>query len=282
MDKVPLDEHVPEKNAKPPVKSSTLVAIAFTQTLLGGVLIYAGTVAVKTECYFAHVGLPMYGGVLAIITGLIGIISAIWKTGNMTLTTMVLSFTSATFCAVVLVTVMAVALDAEDSWKYFERCKDSHYNYNYTCKQQVNKTVHKRQAIDTFILMMAVCEGVIAFINGILCSRVLCQCRRKKCCMQVMTSQIRSCMKGCCEDGTSCCKPTQMNVYLSPPPGSLEPSQISLKTMPTGEGNAMIVTIPTDTINGNPNLVNCGVSKDIESQEEDNDMDASESSPLLD
>ncbi|XP_070578776.1 uncharacterized protein [Ptychodera flava] len=193
MDKVPLDDSLPEQNAKPPVKSLTLVAIAFTQILLGGVLIYAGTVAVNNECYFAHLGLPMYGGVLAIITGFVGIISAIWKTGNMTLTTMVLSFMSATFCAVVLVTVMAVALDAENSWKNVERCEDDiHHNY-YTCKEQVNKTVHKRRTIDTFILIMAICEGVVAFINGILCSLVLCHSLHKNPIILTLLTWIIAC-----------------------------------------------------------------------------------------
>ncbi|XP_070542286.1 uncharacterized protein [Ptychodera flava] len=265
MGKEPIDDKLSKgRNVNSPVKSFTLITMACSQILFGGILIFAGIVAINTGCHFAHLGIPMYGGVLSITTGLIGIISATRKTSDMALTTMIFSFMSATFCAVVLVTVMAVGLGAEDSWRY--RC--DHKDYDCT------RTVHKKQAIDTFILMMAVCEAIAAFINGILCSR---NC--KKCCSQ--TSQTRSCLGGCCRDGISCCKPTQVHFVLGPAPGSLEPSQISLKTMQTKEGNAIVV-LPTDTTEGNPSLVNNGMSNDIENQKEDVNMDASESSPLLD
>ncbi|XP_070542407.1 uncharacterized protein [Ptychodera flava] len=258
MDKVSFDDTlIRDRNMEPRVKSSTLVVFAFLQILFGGVLIFMGIVAINLECIFAYIGMPIYAGVL-------------------TLTSLVFSFLSATFCAVALVIVMAVALDSEDNWSYREKCWNSdHGTYNETCLHERNKPMHKKQAVDTFILMMAICEGVVAFINGILCSRILCCRGNQGCCIQANTSSMQSCWKGFWKSAIPCCQPPQMYIYLGQPDGTTLP--IPLKTVPAEKGNAIVAMIPTNTtkVNGNG-------SKDIESQRDDLDMDASESSPLLD
>ncbi|XP_070542379.1 transmembrane protein 212-like [Ptychodera flava] len=119
MDKVSFDDTlIRDRYMEPRVKSSTLVVFAFLQIMFGGILIFMGFVAINIECSFAYTGMPIYAGVLVIITGLIGIVSALKKTDQMTLTSLVFSFLSATFCAVALVIVMAVALYSEDYWSY--------------------------------------------------------------------------------------------------------------------------------------------------------------------
>ncbi|XP_070542336.1 uncharacterized protein [Ptychodera flava] len=94
--------------------------------------------------------------------------------------------------------------------------------------------------------------------------------------MQVLTSQIQSFSEGCCRDYTPVNKPTtQMYIYLGQADGTTLP--IPLKTVPAEEGNAIVAMIPTNTTK-----VNSNDSKDIESLRDDVDIDASESSPLLD
>ncbi|XP_070542367.1 uncharacterized protein [Ptychodera flava] len=263
MDKVSFDDTLTrDRKMEPRVKSSTLVVFAFLQILFGGILIFTGIVAINLECFFAYIGMPIYAGVLVIITGLIGIVSALKKTDQMTLTSLVFSFLSATFCAVALVIVMAVALDYEDNYRYMyrDKCWDRDRDaYNETCLNERNKPMHKKQAVDTFILMMAICEGVVAFINGILCSRILCCRGNQGCCIQANTSSMQSCWKGFWKSAIPCCQPPQMYIYLGQADGTTLP--IPLKTVPAEKGNAIVAMIPTNTtkVNGND-------SKDIERQ----------------
>ncbi|XP_070542275.1 uncharacterized protein [Ptychodera flava] len=268
MDKVTIyDNLTKDRNANHRVIASTLVKMAYIQFLLACVLIYAGAEAVYNECRFAYLGIPIYAGVLAILTGLLTLISADKNTTDVTAATMIVSFMSAIFCAVVLVTVMAVALGSEEYWaRNFSSC-DSRDDRMY------NICIHKRQTIDTFILLMAVCEAIVAIINGILCSRVLCRNGCKKCCSQ--TSQIQCCWR-CTRNTIPYYGPTQMKAYLGPQRGSVELSPGGLMSMPVGEGNNMFIMIPANSAK-----VNGKDSKDIERQREVIDTAISESSPLL-
>ncbi|XP_070542224.1 uncharacterized protein [Ptychodera flava] len=253
MDKVTIYDNLPkDRNVNHRVIASTLVKMAYIQFLLACILIYAGAAAVYNECHFAYLGIPIYAGMLAILTGLLTIISTERKTTDMTAATIIFSFMSATFCAVVVVTVMAVALGSEEYVaRVFSSCDRMDYMHQKSCKQQLYNTIHERQTIDTFILLMAVCEAIVAIINGILCSRVLCRNGCKKCC-------------------------SQMKAYLGPQRGSVELSQDGFMSMPVGEGNNMFIMIPANSAK-----VYGKDSKDIDSQREDIDTAISESSPLL-
>ncbi|XP_070542263.1 uncharacterized protein [Ptychodera flava] len=272
MDKVTIYDNLPrDRNANYPVVASTLVKMGYTQLLLGCVLVYAGAVTIDNECHFAYLRIPMYGGVLAILTGLLTLIPTQRRTTDVTAATMIVSFISATFCAVVLVTVMAVALGSEEYWAHvFNRC-DSRYHTYKICKQQLYNTIHKRQTIDTFILLMAVCEAIVAFINGILCRRVLYRHSCKKYC-----TKVQSCLKRYFSNAESYYEPAQMNVYFGPQHGSVDLSQGRFMPMPVGEGNSMFIMIPANSAK-----VDGKDSKDINSQREDIDTVISESSPLL-
>ncbi|XP_070542237.1 uncharacterized protein [Ptychodera flava] len=275
MDKVTIYDNLPkDKNVDHRVIASTLVKMAYTQFLLGCLLIYAGAAAVYNECHFAYLGIPIYGGMLAMLTGLLTLISTERKTTDVTAATIIFSFMSATFCAVVVVTVMAVALGSEEYVaRVVSSCDRMDYMHQKSCKQQLYNTTHKRQTIDTFILLMAVCEAIVAIINGILCSRVLCRNGCKKCCSQ--TSQIQCCWR-CTRNTTPYYGPTQMKAYLGPQRGSVEVSQDGFMSMPVGEGNNMFIMIPANSAK-----VNGKDSKDIERQREVIDTAISESSPLL-
>ncbi|XP_070542249.1 uncharacterized protein [Ptychodera flava] len=272
MDKVTIYDNVPkDRNVNHRVIASTLVKMAYIQFLLGVVLIYAGSVAMATGCHFAYLGTPKYGGVLAIMTGLITLISTERKTTDGTLATMIFSFISGTFCAVVLVTITAVALGSEE---HRENVYSTCYNMSgmvfKICKQRFYNTVHERQTIDTFILLMAVCEAIVAIINGILSSRLLCRHSCKKCC-----TQSQCCWKRGFSNAASYYEPAQMKAYLGPQGGSVDLSPSAFMSMPVGEGNNMFIMIPVNSAK-----VYGKDSKDIESQREDIDTAISESSPL--
>ncbi|XP_070542295.1 uncharacterized protein [Ptychodera flava] len=245
MDKVTIYDNLPkDRNANHHVIASTLVKMGYTQLLLGCALVYAGAVTIHNECHFAYLRIPMYGGVLAILTGLLTLMPTQRRTTDVIAATMIVSFISAIFCAVVLVTVMAVALGSEEYWaQVLNSCDGRDHTYK-SC-------IQKRQIIDTFILLMAVCEAIVALMNGILCSRLLCRSSSKKNC-------------------------TQMKAYLGPQGGSVDLSPSSFMSMPLREGNNMFIMIPVNSAK-----VDGKDSKDIESQREDIDTAILESSALL-
>ncbi|XP_070539990.1 uncharacterized protein [Ptychodera flava] len=138
----------------------TIIALSICQIVLGGLAVILGIVTLVIGCQLSYIGAGMWCGILFIVSGCIGLVSARKKTRAMIIASMVLSIVSASLSVAVLGVISIVATTGEND------------AYAYT-------STGGRIVVDVFLVLVAISEATVAAISAACCGRLVC-CFRPK------------------------------------------------------------------------------------------------------
>ncbi|XP_077985814.1 membrane-spanning 4-domains subfamily A member 8-like [Glandiceps talaboti] len=133
-------------------------ALGCCEIVIGVLAIILGSVAIIYESGLYYIGTPIWCGVMMVITGLLGVLSAHYKTSETIVASMVMSIISASICGTVLLSMESISLAITSySYCYYENCKE-----------------HKTSGMHATNVALSLIYAIIAIINSAFCCRAVC------------------------------------------------------------------------------------------------------------
>ncbi|XP_070578488.1 uncharacterized protein [Ptychodera flava] len=139
-------------DTRPGFAKRTITGLSLCQLLLGGIAVALGITAIFIGCFDSTIACGIWCGAFFLVSGVFGLFAALTKANGLIIASMILSAVSASLFAPVLL-LMSVFMIYEDHYWYFP---------------DIGQVV-----LDSFLMIVAVAENVIAVISSAFCCRAV-------------------------------------------------------------------------------------------------------------
>ncbi|XP_077993637.1 uncharacterized protein LOC144447478 isoform X1 [Glandiceps talaboti] len=162
----PSQSTQPNNVERPGFAHRVTAGLGICEITLGFLALVLGSVIIVNASGLYFVGSPIWCGVLMILTGVFGIMSAYFKTTCLIVTSMVLSIISVSLSPS-LVGLASASMNWADDCDYIWQPRYGHYSY--ICSPDKDM-----QGVHATLIALPVIYVIIAIINSAFCCRAVC------------------------------------------------------------------------------------------------------------